>query len=343
VLTTHVQALALSTRHALSADWSLHAEAGQTRERFDDPTGFTPRGDSRVRNAAAALSWTVTPQHELQFGLESRRDRFDAGASTSKRETNSARIGWLARLQEAWQVQAHLRHDRSSDFGDATTGLLVLGYTLSPQWKASASISTGFSAPSFSDQAFDADPSTALRAERSRQVEVALQWRKDASALRAALFAQRQRDRIQFDSVTFDATNIARARNRGLELMAQAPLAGGSVSAELTLQDPRNADNDTPLLRRAKQSLALSWQGSAAGWDWRAALRHSGKRADFDPLGTATNGARSTLGLGVVREVTPQWRAALAIDNALDTKRPEVLGYTAPPRAVVLSLQGTLR
>jgi vitamin B12 transporter len=242
-------------------------------------------------------------------------------------------------------VQAHLRHDRSSDFGDATTGLLALGYTLSPQWKASASVSTGFSAPSFSEQAFDADPSTALRAEHSRQVEFALQWREGAAALRAALFAQRQRDRIQFDPVTFDATNIARTRNHGLELIAQAPLAGGSVSAEVTLQDLRNADDDTPLLRRAKHSLALSWQRSAAGWNWRVALRHTGERADFDPLtfSTVTNRARSTLGLGLAREITPQWRAALSIDNAFEAKRPEVLGYTAPPRAVLLSLQGTLR
>ncbi len=345
VLTTNVQALALSTRHALAADWSLHAEAGQTRERFDDPTGFTAQGDGRVRNIAAALSWAVAPRQELQLGLESRHDRFAVpGVSSQERDTHSARIAWLARLQQAWQVQAHLRHDRSSDFGAASTGLLALGYALSPQWQASASVSSGFSAPSFSEQAFDADPSTALRAERSRQAEVALQWREGAAHLRAALFAQRQRDRIQFDPITFDATNIARARNRGLELMAQAPLAGGSVSAELTLQDPRNADDDRPLLRRARQSLALAWQGSAAGWDWRAALRHSGKRADFDPItfGTVTNRARSTLALAVAREITPQCRAALAIDNALDTKRPEVLGYTAPPRAVMLTLQATL-
>lgn len=346
VLTTRVQAMALTTRHALASGWSLHAEAGQTRERFDDPTGFTPRGDGRVRNVAATLGWAIAPQQELQFGFESRHDRFDVpGSSDQERSTDSARLAWLGRWHDGWQVQAHLRHDRSSDFGSATTGMFALGWTIAPAWKASASISTGFSAPSFTEQAFDTDPGTPLRAERSRQAELALQWREGAASTRGALFVQRQRDRIQFDPITFDATNIARARNQGLELLAQLPLPVGVLHGELTLQDPRNADDGTPLLRRAKQALSMGWQGRFENWDLRASARYTGARADFDPVSfaTATNRSRTTLALGVARELSPQWRASLAIDNALDTRRPEVLGYTAPPRSVLLSLQGTLR
>lgn len=346
VLTTRVQALSVNTHHALGAGWSLRGEAGLTRERFDDPTGFTSQGDGRVRNVAATLGWAVAPQHDLQLGLESRRDRFIVpGASDSERDTDSARLGWQGRWADAWHLQMNVRHDRSSDFGNATTGLLALGYTLAPGWKASASVASGFSAPSFSEQAFDADPSTPLRAERSRQAELAVQWHDGTARVRAALFAQRQRDRIDFDPITFDATNIARARNRGLELMAQWPLAVGALTAELTLQDPRNADSDTPLLRRAKQSLALAWAGSLVGWDAHVALRHTGAREDFDPVGfsTMTNRARSTLALGLARQLTPQWRLGIKLDNATDEDRPEVLGYTAAPRSLLVSLQGTLR
>ena len=344
VLSTRVQTVALTSKHALARNWSLDAEAGQTRERFKDPTGFTTEADTRVRNLALALGWQAAPDHDLQLGAESRRDRYSEPTATQTRNTDSVRLGWQGRFGAAWQVQAHARRDRSSAFGSANTGLLALGYTLAPGWKASLQASTGFSAPSFLDELY-ADPALPLKPERSRQAEAALQWQNGAARVRAALFVQRQRDRIGFDPVSFTTANIARARNRGLELMAQLPLAVGALSADLTLQDPRDETNDTPLKRRAKQSLALGWQGDAAGWSWRAALRHTGRRLDTDPLtfGDANNPARSTIGLGLARQIVPGWRVALAIDNAAGSNRPEVLGYTAPPRSALLSLQASVK
>jgi vitamin B12 transporter len=345
VLTTRTSTVALSTKHALTTRLSLDAEAGQTRELFKDPTGFTVAADNRVRNLAATLGWTATADHDMQLGAESRRDRYaEPGGPSRTRTTDAVRAGWQGRFGTAWQAQAHARHDRSSAFGSATTGLAALGYTFAPGWKASVQASSGFSPPSFLDELF-ADPAVPLRPERSRQTEAALQWSAGAARVRAALFAQRQRDRIGFDPMNFTVANIARAKNQGLELMAQWPLALGALSGELTLQDPRDASTDTPLKRRAKTSLALGWSGDVAGWSLRAAWRHTGKRLDTDPMnfGDVTNHARDTLALGVARDVAPGWRLSLALDNANDSRRPEVLGYTAPPRSALLSLQATLR
>ena len=278
MLTTRVQALALSTRHAIADGWSLQAEGGQTRERFDDPTGFTPRGDARVRNLAAALSWAIAPQHELQFGLESRHDRFVApGTPGQERDTDSARVAWLGSWQDAWQLQAHLRHDRSSDFGRANTGLLALGYTIAPAWKASASVSSGFSAPSFTELAFDADPSTPLRAERSRQAELALQWRDAGASVRAALFVQRQRDRVRFDPITFDATNVARAQPR---------LRVDRTGTAARRHAQRRADAAGPAQRRRRHAAAAPRQAVA-----RAGLERQRRR------------------LGLARRAAPQRQA----------------------------------
>ena len=346
VLTTRVQTVALASKHSLARDWALDADAGQTREHFNDPTGFTTQADNRVRNLGLTLAWQAAPGQSLQLGAESRRDRYSEPSTTAQtRSTDSLRLGWQGRFGAAWQLQAHARHDRSSAFGSASTGLLALGYELAPGWKASLQASSGFSAPSFLDELF-ADPSVPLKPERSRQAEAAVQWHRGAASVRAALFVQRQRDRIGFDPVSFTTVNIARAKNQGLEVMAQLALSGKSaLSAELTLQDPRDASNDTPLKRRAKQSLALGWQGDAGAWSWRAGLRHTGQRLDTDPqtFGNAHNPARTTLGFGLARQVVPGWRVALALDNAASSARAEVLGYTAPPRSVLLSLQATLK
>lgn len=345
VLKTRVSTAALSSRHVLMPGWALQADLGQTSERFDDPTGFTIAARSRVRNAALALAWQAQADHALQLGAETRRDRYaDGNGANPHRQTDSLRLGWQGRLAEGWQGQLHLRRDHSSTFGDASTGLAALAWQFAPGWKASAQLSSGFSAPSFLDEQF-ANPAVPLRAERSRQAEVALQWRTQAASLRLAWFDQRQRDRIDFDPVTFEAGNISRARNRGIELMADVALPLGKLNAELTLQDPRNAVTDQRLLRRSRESLALGWTGALDGWALCANVRHTGMRIDTDPVSfSATrNPARTTLGAGLARELAPGWRLSLALDNLSGENSPEVLGYTAAPRSALLALQATFK
>lgn len=352
MLKTRVEAAGLKSRHAIGAQTTATIEFGQTREHFDDPTGFASSGDNRVRTAGVQFGHALNAQHDLQFGIETRRERFgDSTTPARTRSTDSLRAAWLGRPLAGWQTQAALRSDDSSDFGRATTGLVAAAWQWMPALKLSAQWASGFSAPSFLDRQF-ANPATTLKPERSRQGEVALQWSEGAALLRAGLFAQRQRDRIAFVPLAVspfgETVNIARAKNRGLELMAQWPVsfdADGVIGADLTLQDPRDDSTDRPLKRRAKQSLALNYSTRLVGWQLLTALRHTGKRLDTDPVtfADANNPSRSTFHVSASRALTPQWRVAVKIDNAFGEKRPEVLGYTAPPRAVLVSLQGTMR
>ena len=348
VLTTRTDAAGLASRHTLGDGMALAVDLGQTRERFDDPTGFAPIGDNRVRVAGAQLAWQASPAHDWQLGAETKRERFsDSTTAERTRSTDSLRLGWLGRFgadTQPLQLQANLRSDHSSAYGRATTGLLALAYTLQPGWKASAQWSTGFSAPSFLDELY-ANPATVLRAETSRQGELALQWSGAGAALaRAALFMQRQHDRLSFDPVTFETVNIARAKNAGLEVMASWPLGPDRVGVEITLQNPRDADTGQALKRRARQSLALNYSGAVMGWQGVAALRHTGERLDTDPVtfGDAINPARTTLDFAVQRQLTPTWRLLAKLDNVSNTSASEVLGYTGAPRSLLLTLQATL-
>ena len=53
--------------------------------------------------------------------------------------------------------------------------------------------------------------------------------------------------------------------------------------------------------------------------------------------------SRTTLDLSLSREIVPGWRLGVKVDNATGSDTPEVLGYTAPPRSVMMSLQGRWR
>jgi len=44
----------------------------------------------------------------------------------------------------------------------------------------------------------------------------------------------------------------------------------------------------------------------------------------------------------VHRQLTPTWRFSAKLDNASDAQASEVLGYTAAPRSLLVTLQATM-
>jgi outer membrane receptor protein involved in Fe transport len=71
-------------------------------------------------------------------------------------------------------------------------------------------------------------------------------------------------------------------------------------------------------------------------------LRYTGVRPDIDPVTFAIVDApaRTLVGLSVQRKLTPHWTLGLKVDNAADSRVPEVLGYTAAPREFLVTLRG---
>ena len=342
VLTTYLEVGSLNSRHALTPALRLDVDLGSTLERFTDPSGFATRGQNHTNQAGAQLQWALGANQALQGSIERKTERFDDiefGTPTSNRRgTDALRLGWTGKAGDVLEWQTNLRRDHSSDYGSATTGLIALGYAVTPEWRLSAQASTAFNAPTFSDLQYSGG--FALKPERSRNLEAALQWARGPQLVRAAVFVQRQRDLIAFDPVTFVSGNIARARNTGVELMGQLDVGPGRLGVEATLQDPRNADTDARLKRRARRSLALNYRVAQGPWQWGAALRHTGERADLDPLtfADASNPARTTLDLTTQWQINPTWRVGAKLENAGNSRTPEVLGYTPAPRSLSLQL-----
>jgi vitamin B12 transporter len=79
VLVTRVETAGFKSRHAIGPATRIALELGQTHERFEDPTGFTPEGDNRVRLAGLQVAHALSQRHDVQLGVETRRERF-AGA-----------------------------------------------------------------------------------------------------------------------------------------------------------------------------------------------------------------------------------------------------------------------
>ena len=114
------------------------------------------------------------------------------------------------------------------------------------------------------------------------------------------------------------------------------------MGLDATFQDARNSDSGTQLARRARTIVTASYRVPVFGWDTGAYLRYNGRRADIDPVSFATVDAkaRTTLGLSTQHAITPNWTIGAKVDNLFNSPTPEVLGYTAPRRTVLLTLRG---
>jgi vitamin B12 transporter len=348
-LTTALDAFSLQSHHALTSALKLDLSAGETLEHFGDPTesdsvfgSSATSGSGRTRLLGAQLGWQVAADHNLQFQVEDRNERFgDSQNPQHSRQTKSERIGYVGSFADVIEVQANVRHDDADDYGTANTGLLALGWDITPAWKLVAQASTAFSAPSFSDQEFEAGP---LKPEHSRDLELGVHWHGKGWLARATLFSQRQNDLIGFNT-NFESVNIGHASNRGIELAADGDTGYGKLGLDATFQDPRDEDTHTALLRRARTVAAVNYRVPIAGWETGVSVRYAGVHSDVDPVtfSTVDAKARTTLGLATQHALSANWTIAAKVSNLTNTHTPEVLGYTAPPREVLFTLRGQWR
>jgi vitamin B12 transporter len=352
-LTTSLDTQSLNSHHALGASLTLGVELSDTLIKTQDPSAGQS-GNARSSVAGVDLDWTVAADHRLQLGLEDRKDRGAAllpdfsGYTSLDRTTRSVRLGYVGSFDDVVDVQANVRRDDPSDFDSATTGLLALGWRLSPAWKLVGQFSTAFSAPPFFAIESRAGQGLAvqLKPERSRELEFGVHYQHAGLQARATWFSQHQHDLIDYtsDPVTFESTayNVDRATNRGVELAVDGDTRFGKLGLDATLQDARG-DGGVPLERRPRADVSVNYRVPLWGWETGVYLHRMGPHHDYDPLtfGDTTSRSRTTLGLSTQHALSPNWAVGLKVDNATNATAPAVFGYTAPPREVVATLRGS--
>lgn len=285
----------------------------------------------------------------IAFGHQEQKLESDTAYDRTHRNISSARAGYEGELS-AFQLQANVRHDSFSDFGDATTGFLGGGWNVGAGWKLIATASTGFSAPSFNDLYYPADPffggggNPNLQPEKARSGEAGAQWQSGSWHVRSVLFKTRYTDLIAYDTAANGSYNIGQATVKGWETTFRGAWNRLHLQGMLTLQDPTNDVTNTQLVRRAKQLASVSAALPMAGFDWGLGIRGSGKRVDsfYDSSSFSTKpvklGGYGVVDFSVGREVAKGWTLRARLDNLTDKRYETVYGYNQPGRAFYVSL-----
>jgi vitamin B12 transporter len=356
---THEERSTLSAWNArvktpLTPAWDTQLQVGEMRDhsrnRSSEPFSFNNgEFESVNRQATWSNEFAVAERVKAQFGAEHLRQ---SGASTAFDPAFANTLTEFSRnVTSVWAgmngatdrqlVQLNVRHDRHSDVGSATTGLLSYGYKLTSEWRAIAQISNAFRAPSFSDLYFPFFGNPQLEPEESRSGELGLHYVSGTTALRAALFRTDTRDLIVFDPVTGRAENVARARASGAEVGATGRIGRWHWNGNINVVKAVDTDTDERLLRRAPYTINAGLAYEADRWRAGVELSHVGPRDDLD----VNTFARTELAAYTLARIVAAWRVTPAIalrarvENLTDENYETVSGYNVQPRTAFVGIE----
>ncbi|MGH8253354.1 MAG: TonB-dependent receptor plug domain-containing protein [Steroidobacteraceae bacterium] len=306
---------------------------------------------------------TIDLQNDVTLGDAQSGQVFTFGAILTQEHTDSLSFG--TQYAESTNAQTYYLQDQLKmgssrlllaggdyhhpSFGNHATWNAEYGYLATDDLLLTLSGGTAFRAPSATDRfGFGANPD--LQPEQSRNFEAGAKWRADKSQqLGFAVFQDTIDDLITtvFAPPTFSPLNINidRARIRGLELSWDLQLDAWSAHAEANWQDPRNLVDDSQLLRRARQSVAVSGARRCAFGEFGLDVLQAGPRADSDVASGAPvrDGGYTLLSLHAKWTISPSWSLTARLENALDHRYELASGYNTSGRALFVATRFSFR
>ena len=325
--------------------WRSTVTVGQSDSRYETrPAGYLTR--TEVRNGAWAnqFSWG---RHTLHATLEGREDRLTNKSVSGDHDVQ--RDGALG-LGYDWQgqdlsVQTALREDHHSAFGNHVTGSVAAAYDLTKQWRVRASWGTSFRAPTLY-QRFSEYGQATLQPELARTSEMGVQYHAGSTQWGMTVFNSHVSDLIDYDAPGVCAStrgcyrNVGRAKLRGVELSGAVTLASVRWSGSLNVDDPRNAQTDKLLPRRARAHASVRAETNWAQWMWGAQMQWAGARFD-DAANKNRVGAYVLWGVDAQKDLSQNWKLILRVDNLTDKRYETARTYNSPGRSVFMGLRWT--
>jgi vitamin B12 transporter len=334
--------------------WTATLSAGRSLDQYeasykDGQLSPIPAGQFDTERDSLSFQNDIRlhKDHLATLGLDYQIDRIDG--SIDYAEDSRSNLGIFGEYQGAFgpvDLNLSLRQDDNEQFGAHNTGSAAIGYRFVNAIQAVLSYGTAFKAPTFNELYYPFFGNPDLKPEESASLELGLNGPLPGSLLAGrwslSLYQTDIDQMIAFDAYTGAPANIDSARIRGLELGASAMVADWSLSASLTLLDPRNESDGTDdgnlLPRRAREMLNLAADRRFRNWSAGATLFLSGKSYD-DLSNDLELDPYALLDLRAEYYFSPSLRLQGRLENALDEDYETAAFYNRPGRAFYMTLR----
>ncbi|OZI31771.1 hypothetical protein CAL29_28290 [Bordetella genomosp. 10] len=321
----------------------------------DEVYGNTPSGRSVFRTRQNQLSWQhdlqLAPGQKLTLAYEHLEQRANGDIGNfndypvsfgnydeSRRHVNSFTGVYLGDFGRH-HLQASLRNDHNSQYGNRTTGGLTYGFDITSKVRATAGYNTGFRAPDFNelywrnDGGFQGNPK--LRPETSRNYELGLRYQDDDAEAGVTYYHNSVKNLIVNQPIdaadpfsVYQPYNISHAVLEGVTFTGMRKFGDTRIRASLDLSNPRNTDTHQQLPQRSDTVLRLS-----ADHRWGSFLLGGEVYLTEDRTDAMTGdklGGYGLFNLLASYEITRNLQVSVRWNNVFDKKYTLVEGYRTP-------------
>lgn len=273
----------------------------------------------------------------LTLGAEYEDEDAENTGSFDQRIDNRALYGQYQWENPRVSWKLGLRSDDHSEYGQHNTGSLSVGVPVA-SGRLIASYGTAFKAPSFNELYYPFYGNPDLKPESSSTMELGYRW----GDFSASLFQTRIDDLIAYDNTIFLANNIDEATITGLELEYSHSWKDWGLRTGLTLQDPKDEEDDEQLIRRAREKLFINaTHRFSKRADLNLEVSYTGKREDKYgfPSSRVDLDAFTLVNLSGGYKLSSRWSLNGRIENLLDEDYELVYGYNTPGLSAYLNLR----
>ena len=350
LLKSHNDQASLYARKAITDHWVSALDFSHSSLGYENTKNSILLNDGTLKGTQDALRWFNTVQARTQssisFGIDKSIDQYSASGNYGygMRREGMGYFAGLTEKMDRWTFQVNARRDqiqlsRTDDYGTVSSvqninsGLLGLGYSLTPAWRLTATVSSGFRAPT----AYEVSTNTQVKSENYASKEVGASYATGDALARLVYFQTDTRDAIDYDK-NYRAVNIGQTENTGLEATLRSQWMGNNIKASMVNQDPRNVTLGMPQARRAKTYGSLDISRPLAGYDIGAKLYASGERKD-SPYSSTMLGGYSVLSFYASQKIDERWSARVRLENVFDKQYQLASGYNTPGRGLFATLR----
>jgi outer membrane cobalamin receptor len=236
-------------------------------------------------------------------------------------------------------LAASLRYDKYHGLAGVFSPHVGASFNLSPFFKLRASLSRSFRAPALPEMLNPYWGNPGLLPETGRALEVGADFYVAALEWGITVFDSVYRDLIGFSPLTSRFANINQAVIRGAELNCDWEIFKGlHWRTAYTYLHTQDVQYERELLRRPRHVLSTSLLYRASAFTVSCEMVFVGKRLDYDELLWTIAESRSFnhIALALHFPLLKNMIAFCRMDNALNSRFEEVLGYPAPLRRFML-------
>ena len=359
----------LTSRNVISSFWTSTLRASLSTDTYktvnvDASQNFynTPDGKQFFKTNQSQYVWqndlTFSPTQIVSLAFERLDQQVDGSlvdnispGVVNYQQTSRFTNSLLAIYRGTWgpqSVQASVRNDDSSQFGNVTTGSLSYGLALTPRWKASIGANTGFRAPNFNELYWPVTPTflgnPTLKPERSQNIEAGLNYTTDNTQLGLTLY-RNNIDNLILNEPTipgnvfsaYTPMNIDQALITGITLTGSQKIGRNTlVKGSFDWSNPRNATTGELLPQRAQRVFKMAIDQSLGRARLSGEFFVTSQRQDA--LTSDTLGGYSLMNIVGSYPLTENTEVQVRWNNVFAKQYTLVQGYATPGSNVFVNL-----